>query len=217
MAKKNEVSDIKVNVKRPNRRSVYINGEYAFSISEGIFLEQGITVGDTLTYEQIQTLISADEREKIRNAALNLLSYRQRSVHEIRGRLRRKGWADEEVDSVIGELEEKGYLNDGEFARAWARERVQRKSLGPLGLRQELIKAGVDRELIEEVIDETYRENSTRSLIETLLKKRKIDAEKPISAKEKSRLVNLLKRKGYNWSDIEPVISKLIVTKQDDD
>ncbi|MFQ6674996.1 MAG: regulatory protein RecX [Fidelibacterota bacterium] len=209
MAGRNEVTEIRVNVKRPDRRSIYINGEYAFSISEGIFFEHRINVGDRLSDEQVKALIAADEREKIREAALRLLSYRPRSIWELTDRLRRKGWGEEEVASVVRELEGKGYLNDREFAAILARDRVRRKFLGPRALKHELVKARVPGDIIQDVLDDTYRDNPPESLIRALLKKRGVDPGKPIDAREKGRIVNLLKRKGFTWSDMEPVISRL--------
>ncbi|MFQ6673853.1 MAG: regulatory protein RecX [Fidelibacterota bacterium] len=209
MAAKQEVTEIRVNLKRPDRRSIYLNGDYAFSISEGIFFERGITVGDHLTDEQIDFLLAADKDEKIKEAALRLLSYRPRSIWELTDRLRRKGWGEREVAPVIRDLEEKGYLDDREFANMLARDRIQRKFLGPRALKHELMKAGVPGDLIDEVLDDTYRQTPPESLIRSLLSKRGIDPGKPVAAKEKTRIVNLLKRRGFSWSDMEPVVSRL--------
>lgn len=209
MVRKNEITEIKVNVKRPDRRSIFIDGEFAFSISEGIFYDHGIKVGDMLTDDQIETLFSLDEREKIKGAALNLLSYRARSVRELRDRLCQKGWKEEKVESIILELKEKGFLDDREFANMLARDRTKLKFLGPRALKHELIKAGINHDLIEEVIEETYQKTTPESLMKALLKKKGIDFSKPIDGKEKTRLVNLFKRKGYSWDQIEPVISRL--------
>lgn len=209
MTGKNEVTDVKVNVKRPDRRSIYIDGEYAFSISEGIFYDHGIKVGDILTGEKIARLLSADKRQKIKDTAFNLLSYRPRSVGQLKDRLRQKGWETEDIEPVLQELEEKGFVNDREFAKMLARDRTNRKFQGPRAVRNELKRAAVSEDLIEEVMETTYRETSPVVLIGRLLEKRGVDSEAPVSRKEKQRLINLLKRKGYGWDDMEPVISRL--------
>lgn len=209
MAKKNEVTDIKVNVKRTDRRSVYINGEYAFSISEGIFYDHGIQVGDYLTDEDIEILVALDEKEKVKSAALNLLSYRQRSVRELRNRLLRKGWSEDVIGAVLRELEEKGFLNDREFAHMLARDRARRKLLGPRAVKVELIKAGIESDIIEDVLTTTYARTPPDTLIQKLLHKRGIDLQQSLDRKTKSRIISLLKRKGYTWDEIEPVVSRL--------
>lgn len=211
MAKKNEVTDIRVNVKRPDRRSIFINGEFAFSLSEGVFVEKGIHVGDRLTDEELESIVDSEELQKIREAAANLLSYRPRSVKEMEDRLIRKGWEEDAVARVITELLEKGYLDDREFAAVFVRDRVKNKCLGSLALKSELFKTGVSREIIEESVAEIYEAYPPEMLIERLLRKRKISRETSISAKEKQRLTAMLRRKGFTWDQMEPFVRKLKV------
>src|SRR5262245_45782931 len=55
--------------------------------------------------------------EKTFERALNLLSYKPRTLAEMRARLMEKDWAEAVVvDQVLARLEELGYLNDEEFA-----------------------------------------------------------------------------------------------------
>lgn len=209
MARKNEVTDIRINVKRPDRRSVYIDGVYAFSIAEGIFFEEAIAVGDLLSENKIRRLVELDRYETIKQAALTLLSYRPRSLQEMRRRLQEKGWSKSEIEPVIDELVKKDFLNDEEFAALFSRDRVQRKFLGPAALRYELRRMGIAPELTEDVIEKTYKNNPPEALIQSLLESKRIDFSKPMIGKERERLVNLLKRKGFSWDDIEPVVSRL--------
>src|SRR5262245_50401272 len=62
--------------------------------------------------------------DKTFERALNLLSYKPRSLAEMRSRLMEKDWAEEAVvDQVLVRLEELGYLNDEEFAANFANSR----------------------------------------------------------------------------------------------
>ena len=215
MAKKNEVTDIRVNVNRPDRRSIFINGEFAFSVSEGVFMKKAIHVGDCLSDEELESVVDSEELQKIREAALNLLSYRPRSVKEMRYRLIRKGWEREPVEQIIGELKEKSYLDDREFAAVFARDRVKNKCLGSQSLRNELFKKGVSKEIIEEAEAEIYEAHPPETLIERLLQKRKISSDTPVTAKEKQRLVAMLRRKGFTWDQMEPFVGGLKVGEAD--
>src|SRR5260370_704332 len=56
-------------------------------------------------------------RTEIMNRAIRLLTYKPRSVKELRERLLEKVWADEKtVDEVIEKLSSYGYLDDGQLA-----------------------------------------------------------------------------------------------------
>ena len=84
------------------------------------------------------------------DAGLNLLSRRAHSRAEIRRKLGRRGYGEEEVESTVARLVELGYLDD----RAFAEGHVRRRSplLGRLALSAELAARGVDRDVADEAL-----------------------------------------------------------------
>lgn len=206
-----QITAIKVNKKRPNRRSIFIDGQFAFTVSEGIFFQHNLEEGGELSDKQIKELTTADEFYKAKQAAVNLLSYRPRSIKEVSNRLVQKGWNQDLADRVTGELVDKGYLNDEEFAAIFARDKAKNKCLGPVALKSELIKTGVAQKIIEQTIEAVYSKYPADELIQRLMKKRGIDLDVPLVKKEKQRFINLLKRKGFTWDQMESVVRNLSV------
>ena len=206
-----QITAIKVNKKRPDRRSIFIDGQFAFAVSEGIFFQHNLEEGAELSDKQIKELTTADEFDKAKQAAVNLLSYRPRSIKEISNRLVHKGWNQDLADRVTGELVDKGYLNDEEFSAIFARDRAKNKCLGPIALKSELIKTGVTQNIIEQTIEEFYSKYPVDELIQRLMKKRGIDPNIPLVIKEKQRFINLLKRKGFTWDQMESVVRNMNV------
>ena len=206
-----QITAIKVNKKRPNRRSIFIDGQFAFTVSEGIFFQHNLEEGGELSDKQIKELITADEFDKAKQAAVNLLSFRPRSIKEVSNRLIHKGWNKDLADRVTGELVDKGYLNDEEFAAIFARDKAKNKCLGPVALKSELIKTGVAQKIIEQTIEAVYSKYPADELIQRLMKKRGIDLDVPLVKKEKQRFINLLKRKGFTWEQMESVVRNLNV------
>ena len=208
-----QITAIKVNKKRPNRRSIFIDGQFAFTVSEGIFFQHNLEEGGELPDKQIKELTTADEFDKAKQAAVNLLSYRPRSIKEVSNRLVHKGWNKDLADRVTGELVDKGYLNDEEFAAIFARDKAKNKCLGPVALKSELIKTGVAQKIIEQTIEAVYSKYPADELIQRLMKKRGIDLDVPLVKKEKQRFINLLKRKGFTWDQMESVVRNLGVKR----
>ena len=206
-----QITAIKVNKKRPNKRSIFIDGQFAFTVSEGIFFHHNLEEGGELSDKQIKELTTADEFDKAKQAAVNLLSFRPRSIKEVSNRLIHKGWNKDLADRVTGELVDKGYLNDEEFAAIFARDRAKNKCLGPVALKSELIKTGVAQKIIEQTIEAVYSKYPADELIQRLMKKRGIDLDVPLVKKEKQRFINLLKRKGFTWDQMESVVRNLSV------
>jgi regulatory protein len=86
-------------------------------------------------------------------AAAAFLAVRPRSVDETRRRLWHLGYRHELVDLVLTRFVELGFLDDEAFARAWVESRDRARPRGAAALRRELSLKGVDRAVIDAVIE----------------------------------------------------------------
>lgn len=109
--------------------------------------------------EEAEEDVVSDAVREARDAALNLLSYRARSVAEMEGRLGKKGFEGAVVAEVVSWLLDLGYLDDREFARQFLDERLRRRPRGPFALVREMQKRGVERGLAEEVLADLMAEH----------------------------------------------------------
>ena len=136
---KRKIIDIQTQKRRKNRRSIFLDDGSVFGISEDVFFSMPVQIGDTLTDKKLDAILVADYQQKILDFAINLLSYRMRSKVELIHRLKRKKFNEDGIYSVMKILETKGYVDDQKFARAFAREKVRRKLIGPMALRSEFL------------------------------------------------------------------------------
>jgi regulatory protein len=83
-------------------------------------------------------------------AAVGLLARRAHSRVELRRKLARRGYAEEEVVAAVTRLGEMRLQDDGAFAAGHVRRRAA--SRGPLALSAELAARGVDRGLVDEAL-----------------------------------------------------------------
>lgn len=84
--------------------------------------------------------------------ALRLLSYRPRSIKEIKKRLTKTNADTHTINRVIDNLINQNLLNDREFAHWWVDQRVKFRPRGNYALTQELVQKGLDREIIDSVL-----------------------------------------------------------------
>lgn len=87
-------------------------------------------------------------------AALDGLSRRAMTCFELEGRLKIKGFSIEEINEVIFRLKEWDYLNDRRFALDFCQMRLKNNSR--CKIREGLLRRGLDRALIDEVLEENY-------------------------------------------------------------
>lgn len=121
-------------------------------------------VGDELPPARKRKLLDDDEDVRIRDAALNLISYRARTRKELARRLYQKGFHPARIDSCLARLAEKGFIDDGALAAAFIRDRLRHKPRGRVALTSELRAKGVDAELISNTIDSVFEAEETDDL-----------------------------------------------------
>ncbi|GAB4246791.1 MAG: RecX family transcriptional regulator [Thermoleophilia bacterium] len=134
------------------RTNVYVEGRFAFGVSDEILARAGLRVGDILTAEIKARLLSEEATRLVREKALRLLSTRERSRKELFERLREGGADEETIEQVLDRLEELAFLDDARFARAYAAGK-RAAGWGDRRLVQELRRRGVARAVIEEALE----------------------------------------------------------------
>jgi regulatory protein len=99
---------------------------------------------------------------------LRLLARRAHSRAELRQKLARRGYEEDEVGSAMARLAEMGYLDDASFAQDLVRRRSATR--GSLALSAELAAKGIDRQGTAEALAELDAESQLASA--TLLAER---------------------------------------------
>ena len=98
------------------------------------------------------------------------------STHDLEQRLRQRGYAVAEIAAVVARLTAARYLDDAEYARAWARSRARRLSLGPARLARELRAQGVGAAHVAGALAEAAAETDPRALAEAAAARRRLAA-----------------------------------------
>lgn len=93
---------------------------------------------------------SSEDREACFDKALDLLGRRGHFRAELRRKLAARGFGAEAIDSALARAGELGYLgSEAELARAFARERMERRGLGRAGVARELARRGAESDAID--------------------------------------------------------------------
>ena len=139
--------------------------------------------------------------EKTFKRAINLLTYRARSVREMRERLMEKPWSDSTVvEEVIEKLLSYGYLNDLQFAGDLAISRLRQKPMGRRVLQQKLMLKKLDTEVIRAALDQGFAELPEEQLIDRAIEKRLRVRGQPGSREELKKFFDYLVRQGFSYS-----------------
>lgn len=88
-----------------------------------------------------------------KSIAIDILSRRDNSIHEMRMKLKRKGISQEDIDETIDWLVGKKLLNDNAFAQKRAESIFRTKLVGPRFISSKLREAKITTDSIDEVLE----------------------------------------------------------------
>ena len=150
----------------------------------------------------------ADPYSIANTIALNALVARAKSKGELLAHLKKRGVEDDVAQATIFRLQEKGLIDDAEFAKAWAQSRHTAKKLSKRIIAGELRTRGVDQQSIDEALDEIDDESEYRTAFSLAMRKYSTMSrlEPEIQVR---RIQSLLQRKGFSFPTIARVIREL--------
>lgn len=199
------ISRISAQVKKQCYYNIYIDGKYELSLSELDLASSGIKTNQNIDEKKLEELKNTQTKSKSYNFAIRYLALRPRSSHEVNEYLvYRKGFTQEDSDYTIHRLTNEKYINDQDFAEMWVRNRMLLSPKSERVLRLELVKKGVDKQLIDEALLSLSDQDKLDSIIEVINKKLRQQ-----KFRDKQKLTESLSRQGYNYSLIKKAFEEL--------
>lgn len=203
----NKITAIEPQSRFKNRRSIFINGQFAFGVDEEIVAALGLRVGQAVRTDDLDRVVRAESVRKAREAALTLLDYRPRSVSEMRRRLLLKGHTEDIVDQVLQNLQKVGLLDDERFAAQWVEERLTHRPMGRRAVTFELKRKGISNDLIDRAVEGIGEDAELEMALDLAARRYRADAEDQLA--EKRRVASLLRRRGFGWDVVTRVLDRL--------
>lgn len=193
-----KITDIVRQKGNKSRVSLFLDGAFLCGLDELTAVKNRLEIGMEIDGEDIARIQAESEYVTALDKSLSRLSVRPRSEREIRDFLKDKGYLSAVSDKVCARLSELGYLDDAAYARQYIDENKCR--YGAVRLKNELIKRGVDRDIIDEQLDGCDRDEAVVALARSLWRS---------CGKDKYKLKNKLYAKGCNGEDISFAIDTL--------
>ena len=137
-------------------------------------------------------------------ASLALLARRDRSEGEVRARLLRLGYPEEEIGKTVSRLRERRYLDDRTLAREIAARRSRRRLQGPARVAAHLRSRLFAEELIEEAVRSAFPEDTELLRARDALRKMQQASRPPDSKAARRRLYS----RGFSSDVIGEVVAR---------
>lgn len=195
-----KITAIRQQAKRADRYSVFVDGKFAFGLSESGLLESGLASGQEVDDRQLAELKKGAGLDKAYGNALRYAAMRPHSEWEMTTYLKRKGVDEPAARQIVERLRRIGLLDDLAFARAWVQNRRQLKNVSKRRLRLELKQKNVPEDIMDKVITEDAGSDQA-ALRELISKKRARYA-------DKQKFMQYLARQGFSYDDIKAAFDR---------
>lgn len=206
------ISSITVQKRNKKRYSIFVNEQYLMGISEETLIKNRLRKGLEITPALFRKLQRDEGRFAVRKYLLKLLGRRAHSRRELMSKALQKDYPREVIENVLLELEQKGYIDDADFARMFAKDKFSINKWGPVKIKAHLLKKGLSRNEAEKNIKHVFSNANLEETFIHLVSKRKhhfLREEHP--GKRKKKVIRYLAQKGYHPSDIYDYIDKLMM------
>lgn len=199
-----EVTDVR---KVRSRYLVTVGGE-TLRLPAAVYEERPLLQGEELDLEEYDQWLLLRQFRPALNYAVSLLAQRPFAEKELEQRLLRVGCRPVTCELVLFKLNKYHLLDDGEFARQWARARASGR-LGPARIAQELRMKGVSPEdteaALSDIADEQVQENAL-AVARRGFRSAKA-GEDP--RKTAQRVTAMLVRRGYSFDQARQAIRQI--------
>lgn len=196
------ITDIQQQKKNQKRYSVFIDGEFAFGISDVDLLFYNLKKGKEITAQQLDYITENLLYEKAKEKAFNKLNYRSCTRKEIEEKLQ-EDYSSQIIERVLEMLERYNYINDRQYAQLYIKDSINLKGWGRLKIRFQLKQKGISEEIINAYLEEHNEEYPEKAF--KLLSK-KFKGADISDYKIKQKAYTYLSQRGYTYNDIEPAI-----------
>jgi regulatory protein len=139
--------------------------------------------------------------------AASYCAYQERTVKEVRQRLREWELTDDEIEPIVAELIAQNYLNEERFARAFAGGKFRVKKWGRLKIRQEMKLRGLSNDVIQRGLAEIDGDDYEAVLHDLIEKKHQTLRGEPLEIKQK--LLRFALGRGFESDMIWDVLNNI--------
>jgi regulatory protein len=128
---------------------------------------------------------------------LKMLGRRELSETQVRQRLARKEYPEDEIEAAVARLREERAINDQRVAEAIVRTETGIRKRGKVRVRLQLERAGIAKETARQAIDAVFEAIDGDALLESSLRKRLGGRETIADDREFQRLFRYLVAQGF--------------------
>lgn len=204
-----KITKIEVQKKNKERVNLFLDDEYAFSLSMELVYKEGLKKNDEVDSKKLEILAEQESLIRCKNSALRIIEKSYKTEKEVIEKLRLKGYGDTAINRSIEFLKEYNFINDLNYTKAFINDKLN--SVGSQKIKYNLLQKGISKEIIEEELYNSNKENE-RNVAFNLAKKKVniIKKKENDNYKISGKLYRYLISKGYSYDITNEVVKEIM-------
>ncbi|MDV4150578.1 recombination regulator RecX [Clostridium sp. AL.422] len=209
----NVITKIEIQKRNKDRVNIYIDNDYAFSLSNELVYKEGLKVNDKVDIEKINIIAKEDNYLKCKTAAFRIVEKTYKSEKELREKLILKGYDNEAITRTMNVLKEYNFISDENYVKMYVKDKSRIQ--GKKKIKYDLAKKGINDKIIDEQIYSIDNDEERNNAYNLAIKKYNTIAKREEDKfKLSQKLYRFLLSKGYDYDTVSYVVKK--ITKVDD-
>lgn len=204
-----KITKIEVQKKNKERVNLFLDEEYAFSLSIELVYKEGLKKNDEIDSKKLEILADKESAIRCKSSALRIIEKSCKTEKEVIEKLKAKGYGDNAIDKSIEFLKEYNFINDLNYTKSFIKDKLN--SIGSQKIKYTLLQKGISKELIDEHLSNSNKENE-KDVAFNLAKKKADILRKKENDKYKisGKLYRYLISKGYEYEITTQVVKEVI-------
>ncbi len=142
-------------------------------------------------------------QEKYLSYLMRICSLREYSRADIEKYIIKKGYSKEDSEKMIRRLEDEKFIDDARYANAYVRDKSTLAGWGARKIRYQLLSKGLSREVVDEAIDENYKQASEKMVKVLSVKWMTLEKKEEDEYLRRKKLEAYAASRGYSFDEIE--------------
>ena len=154
--------------------------------------------------------------EQALQSLMRMCARSERSSGDAMRLMKRWGVADEDARKVLLRLQNERFIDDGRFAEAFVRDKINLSGWGVYKIKSALRAKGVSRDIIESVVEPMLAETDMGERLEEMMRRRLRTLKYNSPYEAKTKLIRFATSRGYDMEQAIECASKLIRDLEED-
>lgn len=189
-----------------SKYKVFLSNGSSIVLHENIIIKYNLLISKKIEEDMYDIIIKDNNNYLLYDMVLKYINTKMRCEFEIITYLKKKNIDDNLINLIINKLKEEGFIDDRKYIKSYISDKVRLNHYGLNKIRNELISLKIDKNMIDEEIenyDKSDVSNNLLKLIEKKLKSNKNYAGDVL----RQRILLEFTNKGYSREEILEILS----------